>query len=56
MVALTDIEAGEEVCISYIDEEGLNLEERRAALKDYGFVCNCPRCQAEVLAQELAAL
>jgi hypothetical protein len=38
--------AGEEVTISYIDEE-LPLVERRAALQDYGFVCACERCERE---------
>jgi hypothetical protein len=38
--------AGEEVTISYIDEE-LPLGERKAALADYGFVCRCARCEKE---------
>jgi SET domain-containing protein len=35
--ALRDIEAGEELTMSYIDE-GESLEERKVALASYGFV------------------
>jgi hypothetical protein len=48
--ALTDIPAGREVLLSYIEEEGTSLQERRAMLRDYGFVCGCERCSAEELA------
>jgi hypothetical protein len=47
--------AGEEVTISYIHEEALDLQGRRAALEGYGFTCACEQCAAEVLAAELAA-
>jgi hypothetical protein len=46
MLALRSITAGEEVCISYIDEE-LPVGERKAALLDYGFVCRCGRCERD---------
>lgn len=46
ILALKDIQPGEEITISYIDEEE-SLEERRAALADYGFVCQCEKCIAE---------
>lgn len=46
VLALRDIAPGEEVTISYIDESA-PLEERRADLADYQFVCRCARCVAE---------
>lgn len=56
VVALRNIEVGDEVCISYIDEQRLtDVAERRAALRHrYGFTCACARCQADeaVLAAE----
>ena len=44
--ALRDIEAGEELTMSYIDE-GESLEERKVALASYGFVCGCDKCVGE---------
>jgi hypothetical protein len=32
---------------------GMTLAERRAALRDYGFECQCERCEAEALAEAL---
>ena len=55
ILALRRIATGEEVTLSYIQEEGAGLEARRAALAAYGFVCRCGRCEAEALAGELAA-
>ncbi|GAB4859468.1 Histone-lysine N-methyltransferase atxr2 [Ancistrocladus abbreviatus] len=46
IIALRPIQAGEEVTISYIDEE-LPYEERQALLADYGFRCKCPKCLEE---------
>lgn len=46
LLALRPLSVGEEVTIAYVDE-GLKLRERRAALRDYGFVCACPRCLDE---------
>ena len=40
---LRAIEAGEELVQSYIDET-LPTDERRNALRDYGFVCTCYSC------------
>ncbi|KAI3436369.1 hypothetical protein D9Q98_002422 [Chlorella vulgaris] len=51
ILALRAIKAGEEITLSYIDEEA-QLEERQQQLADYGFRCACDRCTAE----ELAAL
>lgn len=42
------IEAGQEVCISYIDCLESPVRIRRETLaKDYCFHCRCPRCEAE---------
>lgn len=44
LVSVRPIEAGEELLISYIDEE-LPYEERQAQLKKfYNFECKCPKC------------
>ncbi|KAL4420876.1 hypothetical protein ABPG77_002835 [Micractinium sp. CCAP 211/92] len=53
ILALRDIAPGEEVTLSYIDEEA-PLEERREQLGEYGFACACDKCSAEELAAELA--
>jgi hypothetical protein len=43
-----DVVEGQQLCISYIDSEGLDVTERRAALlQGYGFVCQCPKCKEE---------
>lgn len=45
--ALKDIQPGEEICISYLDECQLERSRhtRHAILKEnYLFVCSCPRC------------
>jgi len=52
--ALTAIAEGAEVLISYIEEEGAEREERQAMLRDYGFICQCERCEADDLADRLA--
>ncbi|KAI4322559.1 hypothetical protein L6164_022240 [Bauhinia variegata] len=46
IIALRSICKGEEITISYIDEE-LPYEERQASLADYGFRCRCPKCIEE---------
>ncbi|KAG0566079.1 hypothetical protein KC19_7G037000 [Ceratodon purpureus] len=46
LLATRPIKRGEEVTISYIDEDA-SIEERRAALADYAFVCRCSRCLEE---------
>ncbi|KAL5573268.1 hypothetical protein UlMin_022865 [Ulmus minor] len=43
ILALKPIRRGDEVTISYVDEE-LPFEERQALLADYGFKCRCPKC------------
>jgi hypothetical protein len=50
LTARRDVQAGEQVTISYIDAS-LEVEERRALLKhSYGFDCSCARCEEEVAA------
>ncbi|GAB2285290.1 Histone-lysine N-methyltransferase atxr2 [Dionaea muscipula] len=46
IIALKPIQVGEEVTISYIDED-LPYNERQALLADYGFICECPKCLEE---------
>ncbi len=46
LTAITDIEPGQELFISYVDEYA-PLAERRENLAEYGFVCACPRCKAQ---------
>ncbi|KAK4437345.1 Histone-lysine N-methyltransferase ATXR2 [Sesamum alatum] len=46
IVALRPIFKGEEITISYIDED-LPYDERQELLADYGFRCKCPRCIEE---------
>jgi len=46
ILAKEDIAAGDEICLSYIDES-VPYHERRSALKDYGFTCACKKCTAE---------
>lgn len=43
------IEAGEELCISYLggEEVGMERKERREKLKEWGFDCACRRCEEE---------
>ena len=45
------IRAGEEITISYIDED-VTLADREEALRDYGISCRCSRCQDERSAEQ----
>ena len=46
--ALVPIQPGEEVSISYLEEEDeRDFEDRTDSLHDYQFECDCPRCQEE---------
>lgn len=50
LVALRDIQAGEEICISYLDEcdRERSRHSRQKFLKEnYLFICNCEKCNAE---------
>ena len=44
-----DVAAGEELCNSYVDTL-LPLRRRRRELREYGFDCDCPRCERELAA------
>ncbi|KAI3830763.1 hypothetical protein MKW92_018209 [Papaver armeniacum] len=46
IIALQPISKGEEITISYIDED-LPFEERQALLADYGFRCKCKKCRED---------
>ena len=46
VIALNDIEEGEELVQSYIDQS-LDIDSRQAALRDYGFECHCIKCIEE---------
>jgi len=46
MVAKRDIEEGEELTNSYVDEL-LSRHERQKKLLEYGFICNCDACEAQ---------
>ena len=47
ILAKRAIEAGEEICISYI-EESEPYHVRKSVLEDYGFACSCSRCRADI--------
>jgi hypothetical protein len=51
-VALKEIKEGDELNFSYIDANIVNVKERRNMLRDYGFICQCVRCQAEAEEEE----
>ena len=44
-----DVDAGEELCNSYVDVT-LPLRRRRRELREYGFECDCARCARELAA------
>ncbi|CAA0816080.1 Histone-lysine N-methyltransferase ATXR2 [Striga hermonthica] len=46
IIAERPIRKGEEITISYIDED-LPYKERQESLADYGFTCKCPKCIEE---------
>nr|CAB3488356.1 unnamed protein product [Digitaria exilis] len=45
-IHIDDLPESEKITISYIDED-LSYEERQAQLADYGFTCECSKCQEE---------
>ncbi|RNF25779.1 SET and MYND domain-containing protein [Trypanosoma conorhini] len=53
VVALRDIEPGEELCISYIDETLSYPERQQELYEHYLFTCRCPTCERESVAHKL---
>ena len=51
-IAYKDIEEGEELTISYIENDD-PLEKRKSDLANYGFTCTCPKCEAQTNGQTL---
>ncbi|XP_062195985.1 histone-lysine N-methyltransferase ASHR2 [Phragmites australis] len=47
--ALHDIPEGSEICISYFAANWSYADRQRRLLEDYGFRCECDRCQVESL-------
>jgi SET and MYND domain-containing protein len=45
--ALHDMSEGREVCISYFAANWRYADRQRRLLEDYGFRCECDRCQVE---------
>lgn len=51
-LALRDIQPGEELTISYIDET-LDVEDRQFRLRNYwGFTCQCEKCKRDMLEEQ----
>ncbi|XP_030373563.1 SET and MYND domain-containing protein 5 isoform X2 [Scaptodrosophila lebanonensis] len=49
--AITPIQAGEEICISYLDEcllERSRHSRHKILRENYIFVCECPKCRAQI--------
>lgn len=46
--ALKDIDAGEELCISYVETDQV-VEKRKDALREWFFDCGCRKCMTELL-------
>jgi len=51
LLASRDIKRGEQIFISYVDEQN-SKSERRQELRDHAFVCQCERCKAEPSSSE----
>ncbi|KAL6003647.1 hypothetical protein ACLOJK_023880 [Asimina triloba] len=45
--AIHDIDEGREVCLSYFPVNWSYKDRQKRLLEDYGFVCECDRCQVE---------
>jgi SET and MYND domain-containing protein len=44
LIAARDIEKGEELTISYIDESASFIERQKQLMTYYKFVCDCKKC------------
>jgi hypothetical protein len=50
LVACRELERGDELTISYLSDKGEAMgvkQRRRRLMAQYGFLCDCPRCEAE---------
>jgi hypothetical protein len=47
----TSFTSGDQIMQSYIYENG-PLRERQEELKNYGFVCDCPKCARQIAAKQ----
>lgn len=50
LVALKDIQEGDEICISYLDEcmlERSRHSRRKELMANYLFLCDCPKCEEQ---------
>ncbi|CAH1374065.1 hypothetical protein MTP99_015441 [Tenebrio molitor] len=50
LVAVRDVQEGEEICISYLDECNLQRSRhsrRKELMENYLFACNCPKCEEQ---------
>ncbi|BFZ60753.1 hypothetical protein YB2330_001805 [Saitoella coloradoensis] len=56
LVCTKPIKTGEEVTISYHDQEFIQTEDRRMLLRRRGFVCECVMCSGQVADYARAAL
>ncbi|TRM58107.1 hypothetical protein BD626DRAFT_410981 [Schizophyllum amplum] len=54
--AVRPIQAGEEICISYVRRGVDNYEERKKSLAPYGFECSCPSCVDHVASDARRAI
>ena len=45
---LRDVEAGEELTFSYLEDESEPYQVRQEQLRDYGFKCRCSKCLLEL--------
>ena len=43
-----DVEEGEELTFSYLEDETEPYQVRQEQLRDYGFECRCPKCMLEL--------
>lgn len=51
LVAVRDIQEGDEICISYLDECNLQRSRhsrRKQLMENYLFACGCPKCEEEI--------
>ena len=51
------VSAGEELCLSYLKQTNIPVEDRRKTLLDhFGFLCRCVKCERELADPEFSHL